>query len=216
MKKIAIILSGSGYLDGSEIHEAVVSLIALDEANLKYQIFAPNKNQTKTVNHLTKEEVKETRNILVEAARIARGQISDLNELKVENFDALLMPGGFGAALNLCDYAIKGESFEVEKDLVNIIKAFHENNKPILALCISPVILAKIIPQVKITIGDSLEVASDIEKNSAIHQNAKINEIVIDEKNKVITTPCYMFDARPSEIYYAVKKAVSALNSFLG
>ncbi len=200
-KKIAVILSGCGFQDGAEIHESVMTLLALDQQGANYQCFAPDVEQFKVQNHLTGEQVSENRNVLVESARIARGDIKSLAEFNVNDFDALVMPGGFGAALNLSSFAVDGPACSINPEVENTVRATHDAKKPIGALCIAPVILAKLIPNVNLTIGDDAGVAEALESLGASHSNTRHGEVVIDPANKVVTTPCYMLDAKVSDIY---------------
>ncbi len=198
---IAVILSGCGFQDGAEIQESVMTLLALDQQGADYQCFAPDVEQFKVQNHLTGEQVSESRNVLVESARIARGEIKPLSEFSVDNFDALIMPGGFGAALNLSSFAIDGPACTIDSEVEKAVLATHEAKKPIGALCIAPVILAKLIPNVNLTIGDDSGVREAVESLGANHSNTTHGEVVVDPANKVISTPCYMLDAKVSDIY---------------
>ena len=154
MKKFAVILSGCGHKDGSEIHEAVTLMLSIDQHQCEYQCFAPNRPQRDVINHLTGNAVKEERNILTEAARIARGRILPIEDYKAEDYDGLLFSGGFGAAKNLCGYAFKGADMEVQPDVARAIIETREANKPIGAMCIAPVMLAKLLPGVCVTLGN--------------------------------------------------------------
>lgn len=196
MGRVAVILSGCGCLDGSEIHESVLCLLHLASQGHFYRCFAPDIMQKKVVNHLTKEEMKtDHRNVLIESARIARGKIDDIGALNPDDFDALLLPGGFGVALNLSNFAEDDKNFSVLESLKNIIVHFHKNRKPIGATCISPIILAKLFEdkiKLNMTLGtdkNSLKILSDLKMNA---KSAKVDEIVIDRENKIYTTPCYM------------------------
>ncbi|NVJ67586.1 MAG: isoprenoid biosynthesis glyoxalase ElbB [Gammaproteobacteria bacterium] len=200
-KNIAVILSGCGFQDGAEIQESVMTLLALDQQGANYQCFAPDVEQFKVQNHLTGEQVSESRNVLVESARIARGDIKPLSEFNIDDFDALVMPGGFGAALNLSSFAIDGPACSINSEVESAVRATHDAKKPIGALCIAPVILAKLIPNVNLTIGDDSGVAEAVESLGASHSNTTHGEVVVDSVNKVVTTPCYMLDAKVSDIY---------------
>ena len=148
MAKVAVILSGCGFMDGSEIHESVLTLLALAMKNHEVYCFSPDTEQKKVVNHLTGEEAPESRNVLVESARIARGKILPLKDLDVSQFDALMLPGGFGAALNLSDFAERQENCSVDPDLKRVILQAHKEKKPIGATCITPAAIAKIFQDV--------------------------------------------------------------------
>ncbi|NLJ07530.1 MAG: isoprenoid biosynthesis glyoxalase ElbB, partial [Sphingobacteriales bacterium] len=155
MKKIAIVLAGCGVYDGAEIHEAVMTMLAVKKAGAVYDIFAPDVEQAHVINHLNGEVMNEKRNVLVEAARIARGKIQPLSSFSGKNYDAIIFPGGFGVAKNLCTFAFDGVDMKVNPDVEKVIKEMLELNKPIGALCISPVMLAKIIGNgVELTIGN--------------------------------------------------------------
>lgn len=215
MKKIAIVLSGCGVYDGSEIHEAIMSMLTVDQAGAQYELFAPDINQAHVINHLTGKQSEETRNVLVESARIARGKIKNLKDFSPAYFDALLFPGGFGAAKNLSDYASKEAAMKVNADVEKAIRSMHEAGKPIGALCIAPVLLAKVISGCNVTIGNDKDTARHIEQMNSNHSNTNATGIVIDEKNKLVTTPCYMLGTRISEIYEGAKKVVGALLSMI-
>lgn len=212
MRKIAIILSGCGFKDGTEITEAVSAFIALSEAGANYECFAPTLH-FQAVNHLTQETTSEARNTLVEAARIARGQIRSLQELKSSEFDGLCFPGGFGAALRLSDWGTKGAEGKVLPEIEKIILKFHEESKPILAICIAPTLLAKTLGQFSatLTIGSDQETAREIEKTGAHHVECPVDNYVTDRENKLITTPAYMYDAKPSEVFKGIRAAVREL-----
>ncbi len=213
MKKFAIILSGCGVFDGTEIHEATMSMLAVDQAGAQYELFAPDIDQAHVINHLTKEPSDEVRNVLVESARIGRGKIRNLKEFNAAEFDALLFPGGFGAAKNLSDYAFEGAAMKVNTDVEKAIQSMHAAGKPIGALCIAPVVLAKVIAGCNVTIGNDKDTSSHIEQMNSRHSTADVAGIVIDEKNKLVTTPCYMLGTRISEIYEGAGKVVAALLS---
>jgi enhancing lycopene biosynthesis protein 2 len=200
MKKFAVLLSGCGVFDGAEIHEATLILLAIAKNGAGYEIFAPNIQQHHVVNHLTGEEMKESRNVLVESARIARGKIRDLKDYDPNNYDALIMPGGYGAAKNLCNYAFHGADCVVNPEVETAILKTAGKNKPIGALCISPVILAKLFGNVEITLGKDKKASEAVEKMGATHIETSHGEVTIDEKNNLFTTPCYMLDANIIQI----------------
>jgi enhancing lycopene biosynthesis protein 2 len=195
MKKIAVILSGCGVSDGSEIHEATLALLAIRKAGCEYSVFAPDKEQTDVVNHYTGAIVQEKRNILVEAARIARRKALPLTELDPEKFDAIVLPGGFGVAKNLSDYAYKGENYSVIPEVEKVLRRANELKKPVGAMCIAPVLLAKIFKGCRITLGACCGASEDVEKNGAQHIVTTHGETVVDEKYRLVTTPGYMLDA---------------------
>ncbi len=210
-KKIAVVLAGSGVYDGSEIHEATLSLYAISKNGGESQIFAPNIDQHHVVNHITGEEMDETRNVLVESARIARGDIKDLAEFKANDFDAILFPGGFGVAKNLCSLAFDGADCKVNLGVEKVIKEMHEAKKPIAALCIAPALIAKVITGAEVTIGDDEGTVGAIEAMGSHHKQAGHGEVVIDMKNKIVTTPCYMLDATIAQIGEGAENVVKAL-----
>ncbi len=211
MKKAAIILAGCGVYDGAEIHEATATMLALAKAGISYYIFAPDKPQAHVVNHLTGEEMDETRNVLVEAARIARGNISPLSGIKVKDFDALILPGGFGAAKNLSTFAFEGEQMSVDKEVENVIRAFFKEGKVIAALCIAPVILAKVLKHVELTIGEDPGTAAAIESFGASHTKTSFTDVVVDKKNKIVTGPCYMLDSTIDKVFVNAENVVKAM-----
>ncbi len=200
MKNFAVVLCGCGPMDGSEIHESVMTLLAIDRNECQYTIFAPDADQYHVVNHYTKEVMNEKRNMLVEAARIARGDIHPLTELKSEDFDAVVFPGGYGAAKNLFNYAIKGTKAEVDPTVEKVIKDFHAHRKPIGALCISPVLLAKVLGNITITVGTDENTINNVEAFGAQHINTQQTEVIADKENMVFTTPCYMLPATIADI----------------
>lgn len=200
MKKFAVVLCGCGPMDGSEIHESVMTLLAIDRNECQYTIFAPDADQFHVMNHYTKEEMPEKRNMLVEAARIARGDIHPLTELKSADFDAVVFPGGYGAAKNLFTYAMKGTKAVVDAEVERVIKDFHAQRKPIGALCISPVLLAKVLGNITITVGTDEKTIHDVETFGAQHINTQQTEVIADKENMVFTTPCYMLPATIADI----------------
>ena len=216
MKKFAVILSGSGVYDGSEIHEATLTMLAIMKNGATYKIFAPNIDQHHVINHLTGEEMNESRNVLVESARIARGDIKDLKEYDPKDFDALILPGGFGAAKNLCDFAFKGSECSVNPDVEKAIRNTASIGRPIGALCIAPVILSKILGDVELTIGQDAGTAEAVEKMGSQHRQTTHGEVIVDSKNNVFTTPCYMLDANILQIYEGATNIVKAISEKLG
>ena len=211
MKKFAVVLSGSGVFDGSEIHEATLSLLAIARHGATYEIFAPDIPQHHVINHITGEEMNESRNVLIESARIARGKIAPLEELNPEEFDAILLPGGFGAAKNLSSWAFKGPDSEINPQVTDVLKAFYGQQKPIGALCISPVLLAKVFGHVKLTIGDEPSTILAVESVGAEHVITSHGEVVIDQEHLIFTTPCYMLDANIVQIAEGAEKVVNAM-----
>lgn len=192
-KKVAVILSGCGVFDGAEIHESVLTLLRLSQQGAQVQCFAPDKPQMHVINHLTGEETGETRNVLVESARIARGQAKDVRELKAADFDALILPGGFGAAKNLSDFAVKGADCTVDADVLAAIGQFRDAKKPIGLMCIAPALSARIFGEgVSCTIGNDEGTAGALEAMGARHQVCAVDNIVLDAGHCLVTTPAYM------------------------
>lgn len=210
-KKIAIVLSGCGFKDGSEIHESVLAILSVVKAGATPVFFAPDKNQTKVTNHITDDVAEEQRNILNEAARIARGDIKDVKELKASDADAVIFPGGYGAAVNLCDFALKGPDCSVDPEVERVIKDFHHAKKPIGAICIAPALISKVLGPnaVEVTIGTDKQTASAIEKTGSKHINKQVDEIHLDEKNKVVSTPAYMLAQNIAEAEKGISKLVN-------
>ncbi len=211
MKKFAVVLSGNGVYDGAEIHEATLTLLAIKKLGADYSIFAPDIAQHHVVNHLTGEEMPETRNVLVESARIARGNISNLNSFNAREFDALIFPGGFGVAKNLSTWAFNGPDCKVNSDVEKAIKDMSSLQKPIGALCISPVVIAKILGNVEVTIGQDKATAEAVEKTGARHVNTTHGDVVRDSHRPIFTTPCYMLDADIVQIADGAENIVKAI-----
>lgn len=209
--KFAVILSGCGNKDGAEIHESVLTLLAIDQANASYQCFAPDMHQTKVINFISGEEMPETRNVLIESARIARGDIKPLEDFDATQFDILVIPGGFGAALNLSTFAIDGSHMSVQKDVSRAVKSMAEAKKPIGALCIAPVILGKLLNDVTLTFGQASDVNAVFEDMGVTVKNTSHGEIVIDETHKIVTTPCYMLEASIKDIALGTSNLIQAL-----
>ena len=202
-KKIAVVLSGCGNKDGSEITEAVSLIISLSELGAELQFFAPNK-EFAPKNFLTNEPLPQKRNIMLESARITRSKITPLEKLNADQFDGLAIPGGYGAAMHLCTWAIEGAKCSVDSHLEQSILKFHSQSKPIAAICIAPVILAKVLgtKKVTITLGESEEAIKEVEKTGAQHENCPPTDYITDRENKVISSPAYMFDeAKPHEVF---------------
>ncbi len=210
-RKIAVVLSGCGVYDGSEIHEAVLTLYAISNNGADYQIFAPDIEQHHVINHLNGKEMKEKRNVLQESARIARGDILPLDKYNASGYDAVIFPGGFGVAKNLSTWAFHGSKSAVNKDVENCIKDTFKAGKPIGALCIAPVLLAKILGEVELTIGNDNDTAEEIKKAGAIHKETTHGEVVVDRKNKLVTTPCYMLDASITQIGTGAENIVKTI-----
>jgi enhancing lycopene biosynthesis protein 2 len=211
MKKFAVLLSGCGVFDGAEIHEATLSLLAISRQGASYEVFAPDINQHHVINHITGEEMNETRNVLVESARIARGKIRKLKEFNPASFDGLLIPGGFGAAKNLSTWAFTGADSSVLPEVEQAITGMVALKKPVGALCISPVLLAKVLGKVHLTIGDDEATIDALESLGAIHVPTTHGEVVVDPDYNLVTTPCYMLDASISQIADGARNLVDAM-----
>ena len=216
MKKIGVVLSGCGVYDGAEIHESVITLLAIDRAGAQAVCMAPNVDQMHVVNHLTGEEsAGEKRNVLVEAARIARGEIKDISTVKADDIDALVFPGGFGAAKNLSSFAVKGENCDVHPEVVRLVKEFAAKQKPQAVLCIAPAMMAKIYEDAPkkpvLTIGNDKETSGKIEIMGSRHQDCAANDFVLDPENKIVSTPAYMLGQNISEVAEGIEKTINEL-----
>lgn len=211
MKKFAVVLAGCGVFDGAEIHEATLAMLAIRQQGGSYQCFAPNINQHHVINHITGEEMNEIRNVLIESARISRGDVKDLSDFNPKDYDALLFPGGFGVAKNLCNFAFKGSDCEVTPTVEKAIKATHKAQKPIGVLCISPVLIARVLGDVDITVGQDEPTIENVEKMGTTHIKATHGEVIIDKKNNVFSTPCYMLDATIEQIYEGASNIVKSI-----
>ena len=193
MSKIGVVLSGCGVNDGSEIHEAVITMLELDRAGAEMVLMAPNIDQLHVINHATGEEMEDSRNVLIESARISRGNIEDIAGVTSDNLDALIFPGGFGVAKNLSDYAMAGMECSINPDVLRLSREVHNDGKPIGVICIAPAIMAKILAgQTELTIGFDEQTASDIDAMGAKHVLCPVDEIVVDKEKKVVSTPAYM------------------------
>ena len=209
MKKIAVVLSGCGFQDGAEVTEAVSTLICLNQENTLVKVYAPNE-EVEAVNHLTGEAEGRV-NILEQSARIARGKVEELGNLNVNDFDGIVFPGGYGAALHLCTFAKKGADCAVDASVESIVREFHSQSKPIAAFCIAPALIAKVLGSegVALTIGNDASTAEQIEKTGAQHVDCEVNDFVTDRANKVISSPAYMYDeALPDQVFSGIKKAI--------
>ncbi len=217
MKRVAVILSGAGVFDGSEIHEATAVLLALDRAGARVTVAAPSGPQLHVIDHLRREPAAgETRDMRVESARIARGPVAEVRDLCVEDFDAVVLPGGFGVAKNLCTFATEGAACTVEPSVAAFLAAMHGAGKVIGAACIAPVLVARVLgtrtgderPPVKLTIGDDPGQAAALEAMGARHVPAAADEVVVDGVNRVVTTPAYMVTDRISVVFDGIGRLV--------
>lgn len=210
MSRVAVVLSGCGVYDGAEINEAVLTLLCLEQQGASYQCFAPDIEQMHVINHLTGEPAAaESRNVLVEAARIARGNIQSLANARVEEFDALLVPGGFGAAKNLSNYAVASAAMAVQPDFLRVAREFHHRSKPIGLICIAPVMAVAICGEgARCTIGNDADTAAAIAAMGGEHLPCPVDEARVDVERKLVTTPAYMLAGKVSEAYVGISACV--------
>jgi enhancing lycopene biosynthesis protein 2 len=217
MAKVGVVLSGCGVFDGAEIHESVITLLALDRAGVEVVMAAPDV-ELDEVDHLRGEPTGKKRNVLVESARIARGEIIPLRQLAAADIDAVIFPGGFGAAKNLCDFASKGGEAVPNEDAAALLRDIHAAGKPIAAVCIAPAMVAAALGKTlgpKLTIGNDEAAASGIEALGATHVNCPVKEFVVDEENRIVSTPAYMLGQNISEVAEGIEKTVAALLNML-
>ncbi len=217
-KKVGVVLSGCGVQDGSEIHEAVLLLLALDRAGAEVVIMAPDIPQSHVVNHRFGEPMGGERNVVVESARIARGNIKIMKYVTAHEIDALAFPGGFGAVKNLTNFFEKGSDCDVNPQVARLILECNDHNKPIAACCIAPVIIARVLGRkgVEVTIGDDVSTSSKITEMGAVHTNCSVFNIVVDEKYKIVTTPAYMIAQSIKDCNTGINKMVTKLMELLG
>ena len=225
--KIGVLLSGSGVYDGSEIHESVFTLLAIDENKGEAVCIAPNIDQHHVVNHLSGDEMNEKRNVLVEAARIARGAVTDLAEMSSDGLDALVVPGGFGATKNLTKWAFNGPDGEINADVKRFIVDMVHNRKPVVGLCMGPTVIAKALEEAglnqRLTVGTTEEespyeidaISAGMEKVGTVSEMKTIKEISIDAKNGIISAPCYMMEGSITDVRNNVKQAIDQLFEML-
>ncbi|MCL4116737.1 UNVERIFIED_CONTAM: hypothetical protein GTU68_035414 [Idotea baltica] len=207
--RIAVILSGCGVYDGAEIHESVLTLLRLDQREAQVQCFAPNIKQKHVVNHLTGQSTEEERNVMIESARITRGAINAVTELTADQYDALIIPGGFGVAKNLSSFAEQGAECSIQADFLAAVRSFVVAKKPIGLICITPALTAKLIGKnVHCTIGADAESAALIEKMGAIHHNCKVEDIIEDKHYKLVSTPAYMLATSINQAAIGINKLV--------
>lgn len=212
MKKVAVILSGCGVFDGAEIHETVLALHAIEKQGASWHCFAPNIEQQIVINHLTGEEMNETRNVLVEAARITRGNIQDVAKLNVQDFDALLLPGGFGVAKNLSDFATQGAKCCINDQVASVCRAFAKVGKPAGYLCIAPTLIPHIYSSgVEGTIGNDPDTACAFNKMGGEHVNCPVDDYVYDQQYNVLSTPAYMLAENISQAAAGIERLVKRL-----
>ena len=219
MKKIGVLISGCGVNDGAEIHESVITMLALDRAGVETVMMAPNIDQMHVVNHYTGQEMDEFRNVLVESSRIARGNIKDMAEVTGNDIDALIIPGGFGVVKNLCDYAMAGSECSINPDVFRLVSEVHLLQKPIGAICIAPAMMAKILGEqdesAEMTIGSDESTANDIKTMGSTHVTCPVTEMVVDKEKKIITTPAYMEAQSIKEAAEGIEKLVVEILSMV-
>ena len=215
--KVGVLLSGSGVQDGSEIHESVLTALSLEKSRAEIVFMAPNIDQMHVMNHYTGQEMDEFRNVLVESARIARGNIKDLAEIRGEDLDALIIPGGLGVVKNLSDYAMSGSECSVNPDVYRLVVEMLISKKPIGAICIAPAMMSKILSEqnlsANLTVGSDVATSKDIEAMGSQHQNCSTKEVVVDVKNKIVSTPAYMDAKSISEVAEGIEKLVNEIVS---
>jgi len=216
MPKVGLVLSGCGVNDGSEIHEAVITMLELDKAGAEMVLMAPNIDQLHVINHATGEEMDDSRNVLIESARISRGNIEDIAGVTSDNLDALIFPGGFGVSKNLSDYAMSGMECSVNPDVLRLSREVHNDQKPIGVICIAPAIMANILAgDTELTIGFDEQTAADIDAMGAKHVLCAVDEIVIDKEKKVVSTPAYMEAKSIKEAASGIEKLVAEILSMI-
>ena len=217
-KKVGVLLSGCGVFDGAEIHESVLTLLALDRAGVEIVCMAPDMDQLHVINHLTQEETDEKRNVLVESARIDRGEIKILKDVSGSDLDALIMPGGFGAAKNLSDFAIKGPDASVHPEVQRILEEMVSSGKPVGAICIAPATLTQALSDKspEVTIGNDVNTASAIEAMGGQHVTCTVDGIHVDEKNKLVTTPAYMLGPGIKDVAIGIERLVKQILLMVG
>lgn len=213
MTRVGVVLSGCGFKDGAEIHESVLALLYLDMAGAEVSCFAPNRAQTQVVQHITDEVLSESRNVLTESGRIARGEIQDVREANMDELDALILPGGLGAASNLSSFATDGAGATIDEGVSDLLKAAHASGKPIGAICIAPAVVALALGKESpsLTIGNDEGTAAALEQLGARHVDCSVNACVVDPDNKVVTTPAYMLGTGIADIASGIERLVAAV-----
>lgn len=216
--KIGVVLSGCGVMDGAEIHESVLTLLALSKAGIEAVCMAPDMDQMHVIDHLTGKETGEKRNVLVESARIARGKIQNVKNVKASDVDALIFPGGYGAAKNLCDFAVRGAACKAQPDVARLASEVHQAGKPLGFICIAPALAGKIFEggKLKLTIGNEKEPAAEIVKMGHEHEACTVREISVDKKSRIVSTPAYMLAQNIAEAAEGIEKLVKEVNAMAG
>lgn len=210
MTKVAVILSGCGVYDGSEIVETTITLLELSRAGVEVQCMAPNIEQMHVINHLTGDEMKQTRNVLVESARLARGNVVDIGEASPEDFDAVIIPGGYGAAKNLSNFATQGGAMKINDKVASFVRAIHRARKPVGLMCIASAMAPKLFGEgVQCTVGNDEGTSAAINAMGGVHLECGVTEIVVDEKKRIVTTPAYMLGEKMSDVAEGIEKLVN-------
>lgn len=217
-KQIAVILSGCGLLDGSEVHEVILTLLRLDQLGIDYRCFAPDIEQHRVIDHLRGEVMEgEERNVLVESARLVRGEISPLSDLAADQYDAVILPGGFGASTNLSNFESARDDMQVIDELAEALAGFHEARKPIGLMSISPVMVPRLLgPGIAVTVGHDPGVSGAISAMGGLHRSCVVEDIVVDFENRVVSTPAYMLATRISEVATGIFKLVDRIDEWMG
>ena len=217
--RVGVVLSGCGFLDGAEIHESVLTLYFLERAGAQIEMFAPDVPQMHVINHLTGKPTDETRNVLVESARIARGDIKDVKQATMDDLDALVLPGGYGVAKNLSTFATRGADAEVNPEVKRLVDETIAARKPLVAICISPALVAAALrgtdTHARLTIGNEADTAAALETMGATHRDCPVHKAVIDEDNRIITTPAYMLGPGPKDVGTGIEQSINKLMSWL-
>lgn len=219
MKQVGVILAGCGFLDGAEIYESVLTLYNLDRQGIPYQCLAPDIQQMHVVNHATGEPTNEKRSVFIEAARVARGSIQKLDNSWIDQLDAFIFPGGFGAAKNYCDYAVKGDNCSMNPIVESFMNKCVASGKPVGVICIAPLVLARALKDKNIhptlTIGDSKGAAASVEKFGSKHQVCPVTEIVTDYDHRIVSTPAYMYNTHIADVAKGIEKLVQQVIAFM-
>lgn len=210
-KRFGVVLAGAGQFDGSEIQEAVLLLLAIASNGAQYQCFAPDVEQHHVIDHISGAEMPERRSVLREAARIARGDIKPLSAFRVEDFDALVFPGGYGAAKNLSTYALAGDKCTINPEVKEVIASMHKAQKPIGAMCIAPILIAKSLSMGTITFGAECDAAQDARTLGATTVTAEKHDVAHDQANRLFSTPCYMLDSNIADVSEGAQNMVKAM-----
>ena len=211
--RFAVVLSGCGRADGSEIHEAVCALLCIENMGCTYQCFAPDIEQARVINHLNNQPMEEQRNVLIESARIARGNILNIEEFNTADFDGIIFPGGLGAVTNWCDFASKGTDCNINNSIYSVIRKCYEDKLVIGAMCIAPVLIAMVLADKKVhfTLGAGGATAQKLEKLGAIHEEVGVREVCVDKENRVCSTPAYMLATNMLDVCQGAQNLIGAM-----